>query len=180
MTVTTSNQSTLLMSRVTRYALGILLLTSVHHAYGAYVYQSPWRLHVVPLSIAAGAVIYGAERMLRTRGTTAAGTIAFWIFCAVALAFPFGMIGLLEGGYNHALKNLLYFGGASPELMTAWFPPPTYELPNDLFFEITGVLQLIPGVMGSYYLLLLIRSRWTARGRGQVGRAELPEHSWGS
>ena len=49
------------LSRVTRYALAVLLLTSVHHAYGAFAYNTPWRLHAVFLSAFAAAVIIGSK-----------------------------------------------------------------------------------------------------------------------
>jgi hypothetical protein len=33
--------------------------------------------------------------------------------------------------------------------MTRLFPPPTYELPNDAFFEITGILQVVPAALAA-------------------------------
>jgi hypothetical protein len=146
------------LSLVERYAYGLLLLTSVHHAYGAYTYESPWRLHVVALAIAAAAVIAAAAGAHRRFETGVAGTLAFWIFCAATLAFPFAMIGFFEGGYNHVLKDALYFSGASLELMRTLFPAPAYELPNDVFFEVTGVAQLMPAVLGVRHLYQLVRT----------------------
>src|SRR5215813_352913 len=67
------------------------------------------------------------------------GKIAFWMFTMTAMLIPVIGIGLFEGGYNHVLKDLLYFSGASDTLMTRLFPPPTYEMPGDAFFEITGI-----------------------------------------
>lgn len=37
--------------------------------------------------------------------------------------------------------------------MTSLFPPPTYEMPNNLIFEITGILQVLPAVVAA-------RTRW--------------------
>ena len=76
---------------------------------------------------------------VRRPGTTS-GEVAFWVFAAVMLVIPVGIIGLFEGGYNHAVKDALYFAGASEGLMRRLFPPPTYEMPDDAFFEITGAL----------------------------------------
>lgn len=45
-------------------------------------------------------------------------------------------IGAFEGLYHHVVKNVLYFGGASPALLAPLFPLPTYEMPNDAFFDI--------------------------------------------
>jgi hypothetical protein len=81
---------------------------------------------------------------------------ALWLFAAAAFVFPFAMIGLFEGGYNHALKNALYFGGASPELLAALFPPPTYELPDNVLFEASGVAQLVLAVPGIRQLYKLV------------------------
>jgi hypothetical protein len=37
--------------------------------------------------------------------------------------------------------------------MTRLFPPPTYEMPNDLFFELTGVLHVVPAARAAGRLL---------------------------
>jgi hypothetical protein len=76
---------------------------------------------------------------------------------ALALAFPFAMIGLFEGGYNHVLKNVLYFGGATRDLLQALFPAPTYELPNNLLFELSGIAQFPPAVAGIGHLIAMVR-----------------------
>lgn len=140
----------------TRDALAVLLLTSVHHAYGAFVYHTPWRLHVVPVSIAVAAVILAARRRLRHDDSSAtqdgARGPAWWVFVLTTLAFPVLTIGVVEGLYNHLAKDLLYYGGASISVMTRLFPPPTYEMPNDAFFEITGVLQAVPALLAARHL----------------------------
>jgi hypothetical protein len=150
------------LSRVTRYALAVLLLTSVHHAYGAYAYHTPWRLHVVFVSALAAAAMIGPLVVTQRTADETVREIAFSVFTAVVLVVPVALIGLFEGAYNHALKNALYFAGASSTLMNRLFPPPTYELPNDLFFEATGVLQ---AVLGSITAWLLYRLVWSRFGR---------------
>jgi hypothetical protein len=134
-------------------ALAILLLTTVHHVYGAYIYSTPWRYHVAIVSTLTAAILFASLRMLRRQTGRIIRKIAFWTFAVVTLAIPVITIGIFEGGYNHAVKDVLYFTGASPELMQRLFPPPTYEMPNDAFFEITGVLQLVPAVMTGWYLI---------------------------
>jgi hypothetical protein len=57
------------LSRVTRYALAVLLLTSVHHAYGAYVYHTPWRLDAVVLRAFAAAAIISPLVVIQRRNT---------------------------------------------------------------------------------------------------------------
>lgn len=160
-----------LIRRVLWLALTVLLLTSGHHAYGAYIYGTPWRLHVVFVSVITAAALLGSFAVLRRRSAGLRGRIAFRAFAAVVLAIPVAAIGLFEGGYNHALKNALHFAGAPIAVMHRLFPPPTYELPNDIFFEITGVLQLVLGVATGYQLFLLFReSRWR-RARSDSARA---------
>lgn len=134
-------------------ALAVLLLTTVHHVYGAYIYNTPWRYHVAIVSTVTAVILFASLRVLRRRTAGVIGKIAFWTFAVVTLAIPVITIGIFEGGYNHAVKDVLDFTGASPELMQRLFPPPTYEMPNDAFFEITGVLQLVPAVMAGWYLI---------------------------
>jgi hypothetical protein len=174
---TTSLSTQQRLSQITRYAYGILVLTSAHHAYGAYIYASPWRLHVVALSVVAAAAIGAAAGSFRRHPTGIAGTIAFWIVCVVTLAFPFAMIGFFEGGYNHVLKNALYLGGASRDLMQTLFPAPAYEMPNSVFFELTGVAQLPPAVVGVGHLYRLVRSWRGQRNNLDARIAASPQRS---
>lgn len=139
-------------------ALTVLVLTTVHHVYGAYIYNTPWRLHVGIVSTLTAAVIVGSRYLLRRRIGSAVGRIAFWVFAVITIAIPVITIGLFEGGYNHMVKDALYFTGAAPGLMRQLFPPPTYEMPNDAFFEITGVIQLVPGVMTGWRLIGAVRA----------------------
>lgn len=147
-----------LLSRVIWYALAGLLLTTVHHVYGAYVYQTPWRLHVAFISGFAAAVIVGSLLVLRSHSDDAARRIAFWALVGVTLVIPVAAIGLFEGGYNHVLKDALYLAGSSTSLMIRMFPPPMYELPNNAFFEITGAMQVVPASVTGWFLYRLVRS----------------------
>jgi peroxiredoxin len=162
MSAVTSTSSQNLLSRVTWYALTVLLLTTVHHVYGAYVYHTPWRLHVAFISGIAAAAIIGSVLVLRRHGDDAADHLAFWAFVGVTFILPVAAIGLFEGAYNHVLKDALYFTGASTSLMIRMFPPPAYELPNNAFFEITGVMQVVPASVTGWLLCRLVRSRWSA------------------
>jgi hypothetical protein len=54
---------------------------------------------------------------------------------------------------------VLYFGGASPTVMRRLFPPPSYELPDNMVFEVTGVLQVVPAAVTAYRLNQLVRQR---------------------
>jgi len=147
---------------VARSATGVLLLTSVHHAYGAYLYDTPWRLRVVPFSVLASSGIIGSALALRRWSGSTLGRIAFCALTVLTLVIPIGLIGLFEGAYNHVLKNAVYFAGAPSSLLHMLFPPSMYELPNSLFFEMTGVMQLVAAAVTARRLYrLLVASRRT-------------------
>ena len=148
-------------SNVSRYAFGVLAITSIHHAYGAYVYDTPWRYHAVLVAAVTAPLIFGALSLVRSRPSGLLRTLAVGLFVLTTCGVAVLMIGTFEGLYNHVVKNLLYFGGASPAHMTRLFPPPTYELPNDAFFEITGVAQVVPAVLAAWYLYRMIQQRYT-------------------
>jgi hypothetical protein len=137
--------------------MGICGVTTVHHVFGAYIYHTPWRLHAVMISALATALIAVFFRLLRRRANDRIGVVAFWAFMTVTFLIPFLGFGLFEGVYNHALKIALYLAHISPVLMARLFPPPTYEMPNDAFFEVTGVMQVIPGFVTGYYLYRFVQ-----------------------
>ena len=121
-------------------ALGVIALTSIHHAYAAAIYGTPWRLHIVqvglPVAVFIAAGLYAGWRYSQSpvgRAAAALGIVAI-------LVFPVAMIGLFEGGYNHVLKNFIYFVFGENEAR-AVFASQMYEMPNDLLFEATGVAQ---------------------------------------
>ena len=133
-------------------SMALSAVTTVHHVYGAYIYRTPWRLHAVIISALATALIAVCLRLLRRHPNNRIGVVVSWAFITVTFLVPFLGFGLFEGAYNHALKIALYFAHTSPVLMARQFPPPTYEMPNDAFFELTGVMQVIPGLVTGYYL----------------------------
>ncbi|MGE6784558.1 hypothetical protein ACQKGL_18775 [Ensifer adhaerens] len=137
-------------------ALLLLALTSVHHAYGAYIYETPWRLHIVQLSVPAAILITGALAVGWSKATTRLGRAASWLAAIVILAFPVAMIGVWEGGWNHVLKNILYFGFGE-DTARALFPAPIYRLPDDLTFELTGIAQLPLAVIAALNTIPLLR-----------------------
>ena len=114
------------------------------------------------ISGVAAAAIIGSVVVLRRHADDVADHLAFWAFVGVTLGLPVAAIGLFEGAYNHVLKDALYLAGASTSLMIRMFPPPAYELPNDAFFEITGVMQVVPAGVTGWLLYRLVRSRWAA------------------
>ena len=69
--------------------------------------------------------------------------VARGLFIAIALLGPVCWIGLFEGGYNHALKIILFRAHLSQAILQRLYPPEIYEPPNDWLFEATGVIQLV-------------------------------------
>lgn len=140
------------ISPVSRSAVAVLLLTSIHHAYGAHVYGTPWRHHVVFVAVAAMLAMFGSLAVHRRDPSGPRGRLAWWAYVLTVLAIPVLMIGVFEGLYNHVAKDVLYFAHAPTAWMTMLFPPPTYEMPNDLFFEVTGALHVVPAALTAWYL----------------------------
>jgi len=143
--------------RATFGSIVICAVTTVHHVYGAYIYNTPWRLHAALISSLATALIVVCLRLLRTQAKNRIGAVASWTFMMVTFLVPFLGFGLFEGVYNHSMKIALYFAHTSPILMARLFPPPTYEIPNNAFFEVTGVMQVIPGIVTGYYLYRFVQ-----------------------
>jgi hypothetical protein len=138
-------------------ALAVLVLTSVHHVYGAIIYDTPWRAHIVYIAAPVGLIIAVLFYLGWSGRGTSAARIATWIGALATLAFPVAAIGVYEGGYNHVVKNLAYFvfgEGAARRL----FPGEAYEMPSDFFFEATGVAQFPLAVVTAVLVVRLLRT----------------------
>ena len=78
-------------------------------------------------------------RRFADRTTT---TIAAWVVLLGGVVFQTGFTSF-ECVYSHILKNVLYFGGASKQVLERLFPAPAYHLPDNLLFELTGIAQIV-------------------------------------
>lgn len=143
------------VSKTAWHSIALMSLTSIHHVYGAIIYSTPWRLHILMLSIPVTALtlllkLYFFKKKGKYR----------WVFKSaflfITLVPSIGMIGVYEGLYNHVLKNILFFSGASQETLQLMFPAPMYEMPNDFIFEVTGVMQ---GLIVVPMIVLLMKQR---------------------
>jgi hypothetical protein len=137
-------------------ALILLALTTVHHAYGAVVFATPWRLHVLVIVLPVAIAIIVALRQGATMPNRSARRVSTILAALLILLVPVAAIGLFEGGYNHVLKNLVYFVSGEAEAR-ALFPPPLYEMPHDLFFEATGIAQFPLSLATAVLALRLFR-----------------------
>lgn len=154
-----------LTDRVVRtgsWAVTVLLLTSVHHAWGAFVFDTPWRLDILYLVVPSALAILGALWLgCRTR-RHALTRFLFWTAAVAILIVPVSLIGVLEGGYNHVVKNAVYFAFGEQQ---AWqlFPAQFYaegevEMPSDLVFELTGVTQFPLGILAGLAAINFLRA----------------------
>ena len=140
---------------VTQNALAIAaayVLTTIHHVYGGLVDKAPNRLRV-PVIMAAPTLAARAalHRYERTGSKTALVTSATVTSVAwVALS------GLLHGGYAHAYKDVLFLTGGPAKLYYPLNPSEHYP-PDDLFFEITGVLETATAYLVARSTYRLIR-----------------------
>lgn len=137
-------------------ALLVLALTCVHHAYGAVVFDTPWRFHIVFMAVPAAAAIAALLYLAGAYRHLPRGRLALWAGALLILAFPAGMIGFYEGGYNHLVKNIVFFA-AGEETARSMFPTPTYEMPNDPIFEITGIAQFPLSVLTVFLTVAMLR-----------------------
>lgn len=145
-----------LLKRTTYFSLLLLALTCLHHFYGAIVYHSHWRMHVVLIALPVMALIawlqyaYGHGRFANSRSL-------LLIYLLVTALFPIALIGVYEGVYNHLCKNIVYLFTGNNAFFNMLYPPPVYEAPGNRWFEITGVLQALLAAP----LLLYFGKLWT-------------------
>jgi len=140
-----SNFKTLISSIFLTY-----LITAGHHAYGAIIYETPWRNHIVSQGavwLVVCLIFFGVYKYWKQKW-------AYWVFFILSIFFFFGALGLYEGFYNHVLKNTLFFGGVPESALTKLYPPPKYELPNDFIFELTGILTFF---IASFFGIVLMK-----------------------
>ena len=137
----------------------VLIITTVHHLYGAALYATPWRAHVAHPAVLTIAGITLMLFLFGLRPESLLGKISFWLAIALIVLVPVGLFGLFEGAYNHVLKDILYYFGTSSAVMDRLFPQPPYEMPDDLFFELTGILTFVVAIPAAYSVYRLFRLR---------------------
>ncbi len=119
--------------------IAVYLITSIHHIYGARLYSTPWRNHIATQGltwlVASLLILWTFVKWRRK--------LLLWLFVLISGFFFIGAIGFFEGGYNHVLKNALYFAGVDQTTLLNMYPPPRYELPNDWLFELSGIFTFI-------------------------------------
>jgi peroxiredoxin len=155
--------------------IALLALTGIHHAYGALAFGTPWRLHIVAIAAPVAIAIVAALHYGTAMSSRRAGQLATGFATLLILLFPVAAIGIYEGGYNHVLKNLVYFMRGEADAR-ALFPPPLYEMPRDVFFEATGIAQFPLSIMTAVRTLPLLRGAAGPTGRVARGQAVPVRH----
>lgn len=145
-------------ARVVAVALLALGLTTIHHVYGAGLYETPWRAQVGYYAGGIGTTILALSFGARAFRRNLFGRLMLWLNTGIIVIVPATAIGVMEGGYNHLLKTIVYFVGGA-EHYRQLFPAPPYEVPSDWFFEVTGILQFPVGVWAGILALSLVLPR---------------------
>lgn len=137
----------------------LMLLTTIHHMYGAMIYDTPWRNHVAYVSLWSTFFIGISLAVFYKKKSTVLGTLSYWAGLLAMIIIPAGWIWLFESVYSHLLKNVLYFGGAPSSVLNFLFPPSVYHMPNNVIFELTGNLQVVVGLGVVYFVYQLLQRR---------------------
>jgi len=118
------------------------MVSSYHHWYGAIAYDTPWRAGVSYWIVGSVLIVYSLLYIYWKFADSMVGKVSLWIFLFCAVIFQAGFT-MFECVYSHVLKNILYFGGMPQATLEQLYPSPAYHLPDNLFFEFTGLLQLV-------------------------------------
>ena len=130
------------VAKVSLYSNALMIVTSIHHVYGAVVYNTPWRLHILMVSIPVLIFTLVVSHFLIKREFPGKNLLLLF-FWTIILIFSVVLIGGYEGVYNHALKNVFFFSETSETILDKMFPSSMYVMPDDFLFELTGVLQAV-------------------------------------
>ena len=130
------------VAKVSLYSNALMTVTSIHHVYGAVVYNTPWRLHILIVSIPVIIFTLAVSYFL-TKREFPGKNLLLMFYWSIILIFSVILIGGYEGVYNHALKNVFFFSGAHETILDKMFPPSMYVMPNNFLFELTGVMQAV-------------------------------------
>jgi hypothetical protein len=141
------NKKNTILKRIIWSGALIMVLTMIHHIYGAIIYDTPFRLDITWFAVPVLGVMFLTYFIYHKDEESIVGKIALWVFLFVTFVIAIGTFGFVEGGFNHLVKNILFFGGVEPSVLDQIYPP-EYELPNDFWFETTGMLQFFASLYG--------------------------------
>jgi hypothetical protein len=153
------------INRAALASLAAYAVTSIHHVYGGLFGRAPApnRLRVPIIMAPPLLIMLVSLYRYRRRGSW----LALSSFSSVAMLFFVILLGLLHGGYAHAYKDILYLVAGPPQLYYSLNPDEHYP-PDDIFFEITGVLDMLTGYLVALSTVRLIRDRQQSDHRSSV------------
>lgn len=157
--ITSIDQNTRTITTSAVLSVGTMVMTLVHHLYGAVIYDEPFRLHVAIFAVPVILLLLSAYVGYKKVSNVGFKKIFLATFLVASMLFSVAAIGLYEGGYNHVIKNILYFAGISTETLDKIYPS-VYELPNDFVFELTGIAQFVMGLMCGMQILRVPAKQW--------------------
>lgn len=131
----------------------LFAVTTVHHLYGGLVLGSPNRLLVPVLLLPLVGAAVAALAVFRRTGRTAA--VRTYVTIAFVLA---GLLGIVHSAYSHLYKDVLFLVGGSPDLYVLLNPDEHYP-PDDVFFEVTGTIELAAAIAVAATAIRLLRPR---------------------
>jgi hypothetical protein len=133
-------------------------ISSAHHIYGGLVYDSVVRLAQPFLALVELLVVFGLLYWYRR-------SRAGWVLTAFVIAMLLvGIVqGLFHSLYGHVYKDLLFLAGIGSDRVRDFFLPVTPNdfvyPPNDVFFEATGVAEVVTIWFIAVYTRRLVRLR---------------------
>lgn len=133
----------------------ILILTVFHHFYAAAIFDTPWRRHVAIIVMPVLLLMIVLYALYQWRPMTLVGNASLWLLMLVAVLVPIAWLGFYHGGYTHLVKLFLVFGGVSQATFERLCP--VCEVPGDLIYEVTGVMEFVLSLVAAYYLVGLWR-----------------------
>jgi len=133
------------------------LISSIHHWYGAIVYDTPWRAGVSYWIMGSVFIVYSLLYIYWKNTDNIFGRVAMRAFLFFAVIFQTGFI-IFECVYSHVLKNIFYFGGVPQSILDKLYPAPAYHLPDNVLFELTGLLQLV-GFVAVWFAYRVFKDR---------------------
>ena len=132
----------------------VIAVTTVHHVWGAILYDTPWRLHIVFIGVPIALLFSLFLWLAAGRHGTKSGWLLAVLGATLIVVFCTLMLGVYEGGYNHLLKNIIYFTHGP----VAWmFPDGVTGIPDDFVFEATGVAHVPAGILAAVGSWRMIR-----------------------
>lgn len=139
--------------------IAIVLFSTIHHIYGGLEYNTSWRI-IMPIFFFLPMLII--TLLLQSLILKVQNKFIISVYVLIVIVGWIGILGIGEGGYNHVVKNVMYFTGASESIMSKMYPSEfggtkLFEKPNNWFFEISGILTTLFGLYIAYYLKKLIQ-----------------------